>query len=154
MNIGIIVYSRSGHTLSVAQALQKKLSAAGHTSTLEQVEAIEPVSPTATHVELKTRPEIDAYEALVFGAPSWGGTPPPPLRVYLEGLGSLEGKKVACLATGIFPASWGRNQTLGRIQEICESKGATVCGSGSVGWWGLRRKRQIAEVADRLSALF
>jgi len=154
INIGIIVYSRSGHTLSVAQGLQHKLSAAGHTATLTQVEAVEPVSPTATSVELKAWPEIDAYEALVIGAPSWGGTPPPPFRVYLEEIGSLEGKKVACLATGVCPASCGRNQTLPHMQQTCESKGATVLGSGSVCWWSLRRKRQIAKLVDSISTLF
>ena len=32
--------------------------------------------------------------------------------------------------------------------------GAKVCGSGSVGWFSLSRKRQIAEVVDGLSRLF
>lgn len=38
MNIGIIVYSISGHTLSVAAKLGEKLSAAGHAVTLERLE--------------------------------------------------------------------------------------------------------------------
>ena len=142
MNIGIIVYSRMGHTLFVATQLKERLSAAGHTVTLEQVEALGPVSPAATSVQLKTQPAIDAYDALVFGAPVWGGAPAPPMTSYLEQIASLEGKRVVCLATGIFPAGWGRNQTVAQMQEICESKGATACGSGSVGWLSFRRKRQ------------
>jgi flavodoxin len=73
MNIGIIVYSRTGHTLSVAQKLQEKLSAAGHMVTLEQVETAGPVSPSATSAELKIRPAIEEHEALVFGCPVQGG---------------------------------------------------------------------------------
>jgi len=37
MNIGIIVYSQTGNTLSVAKKLEERLSAAGHSVNLEQV---------------------------------------------------------------------------------------------------------------------
>lgn len=154
MNIGIIVYSQTGHTLSVAVRLKDKLSAAGHTVTLEQIETIGPVSPAGTSAELKTRPAIDAYEALVLCTPVWGGRLAPPMISYLEQISSLQGKKVACLATGIFPARWGRDQTIAQLKAACESKGATVCGSGSVGWWSLNRKRQISTVVDALNDLF
>ena len=154
MNIGIIVYSHTGHTLSVAMKLKEKLSAAGHVVTLEQIETAGPVSLSATSAELKTKPAIDTYEALVFGSPVRGGVPAPPMMSYLEQVTSLEGKKVACLVTGFFPPGWGRNQTVAQMIEICESKGATVCGSGSVGWSSLQRKRQISKVVDSLSALF
>jgi len=154
MNIGMIVYSRTGHTLSVAMKLKEKLSIAGHMVTLEQLETAGPVSLSATSAELKTMPAIDAYEALVFGCPVQGGVPAPPMVSYLEQVASLEGKQVACLVTGFFPAGWGRNQTVAQMREICKSKGATVCGAGSVGWFSLRRKRQISKVVDSLSALF
>ena len=154
MNIGIIVYSHTGHTLSVAMKLKAKLSAAGHVVTLEQLETAGPVSLSATSADLKTTPAIDTYEALVFGSPVRGGVPAPPMMSYLEQVTSLEGKKVACLVTGFFPPGWGRNQTVAHMKEICESKGATVCGSGSVGWFSLGRKRQISKVVDSLSALF
>jgi hypothetical protein len=44
----------------------------------------------------------------------------------------------------------GGNQTISQMKEICESKGAIVCGSGSVSWFPLGRKRRIAEVVDDL----
>jgi flavodoxin len=154
MNIGIIVYSRTGHTLSVATKLKEKLSAAGHAVTLERLEAIGPVSLSATSAELKTKPAIGAYEALVFGSPAQGGMPAPPMTSYLEQVASLEGKKVACLATHFFPRGWGGNQTLAQMKAVCESKGATVCGSGSVGWLRLGRKQEIARVVDSLANCF
>ena len=154
MNIGLIVYSRTGHTLSVAARLGEALSAAGHAVKLEHVEAAGPVRPGATNIPLKTMPEIEGYEALVFGTSVQGGTPAPPMATFLDRLPSLQGVKVACLVTGFFPPGWGRNQTIARMTEICESKGATVCGSGSVGWWSLGRKRQIAEAVEALSKSF
>ena len=154
MKIGLVVYSRTGHTLLVANKLQEKLSAAGHTVTLERLETVGPVGMGDTGVELKARPSVDAYDGLVFGSPVHGALPAPPMVSYLEQLASLEGKQVACLVTGFFPPGWGRNQAIARMKEVCESRGATVCGSGSVGWLSLRRGRQIAEVVDRLRALF
>jgi flavodoxin len=38
MNIAIVVYSRTGHTLSVARKLEERLTADGQTVTLEQLE--------------------------------------------------------------------------------------------------------------------
>ena len=92
MKIGMIVYSRTGHTLSVAMKLKEKLSIAGHMVTLEQLETAGPVSLSATSAELETMPAIDAYEALVFGCPVQGGVPAPPMMSFLEQVASLKGK--------------------------------------------------------------
>ena len=154
MNIGIIVYSHTGHTLSVAMKLMEKLSVAGHVVNLEQVEVYGPAKLGATDVRLKTKPEIDTYDALVFGSPVRGGAMPPAMTSYLEQITSLRGKKVVCLVTHFFPPGWGANRTIKQMKEICESKGATVCGSGDVGWPRLGRKRRIANVVDNLSRLF
>ena len=154
LNIGIIVYSKTGHTLSVANRLKEKLSAAGHAVTLERLETVGEASPNDASVELKTMPAIDGYDALVFGSPVWGGAPAAPTVSYLEQIPSLQDKRVAVLVTGAFPAGWGRNQTVAKMTELCESKGATIIGSGSVGWLSFRRKRQITEIVDTLTRLF
>ena len=61
VNIGIIVYSRTGHTLAVATQLKEKLSAAGHEVKLEQVEVVGPDNLGATDVQLKIKPEVEGY---------------------------------------------------------------------------------------------
>ncbi len=154
MNIGIVVYSLSGHTLSVAMSLQEKLAAAGHTVTLERVEIEGPAKVSAERTPLKARPAIDPYDAVVFACPVRGGLPPPPMASYLQQIPSLHNKKVACLVTHFFPRAWGANQTVAAMKGLCESKGATVCESGSVRWFSLGRKRQIAQVVDNLSHCF
>ncbi len=155
MNIGIIIYSVSGHTLSVAAELEKKLSVAGHTVTLERLETEGPPTLRSESAPLKTKPAVASYDGLVFAAPVRGGVPASPMTRYLEQIPSLQGKPVDCLVTGFFPvAGWGRDQTIAQMCEICESRGATVRGSGSVGWFGLGRGRRIAQLVDSLSALF
>lgn len=151
MDIGIIVYSKSGHTFAVATRLKDRLSAMGHTVALERIVAAGPTRPGAASVVLKTAPDVGRYDALVFGCPVNGGLPAPPMRSYLEQLPSLRAKKVACLVTGFFKAAWGRDQTSAAVREICESKGADICGSASVGWFNVRRKRDIAQAVDALA---
>jgi len=154
MNIGLIVYSLGGHTLTVAENLKEKLLADGHEVSLERVETVGPPKPQFENADLKTRPVIDAYDALVFACPVRGGTIPPPMKRYLEQIPSLHGKKVACLVTHFFRREWGANQVLAAMRELCESKGATVLGVDEVRWFSLRRKERIAGVVEALSRLF
>lgn len=154
MNVGIVVYSLSNHTLTVAESLKEKLLADGHSVTLERVETVGPPKPQFENAELKTKPPVDAYDALVFACPVRGGTIPPPMRRYLEQIPSLQDKQVACLVTHFFKREWGTNQVLAALRELCESKGATVRGVGEVRWFSLQREQQIAQVVEDLSRLF
>ena len=155
MNIGMIIYSQTGNTYSVAMKLKEKLSAAGHSVNIERVEVSGEVRPGVTSFQLKTRPEVDTYDALVFGAPVQAFSLSPVMTSYLKQIASLQNKKVACLVTEFLPYPWmGGNQAIRQMRKICESKGATVCGSGIVNWSRARREEQIIEVVDRLSRLF
>ena len=150
MNIGMIVYSDTGNTLSVAKKLRQALAADGHSVTLVHLETAAPLRRSDTTTTLKTIPSVDDYDALVFACPVRGGVPIPPMRVYLEQAPSLAGKQVACLVTGFFPATWGRNQTLAKMQELIKVKGGTVCGTGSVRWSSLKRNAHIAYAVESL----
>ena len=154
MNIGVVVYSQTGHTLSVARALHEKLVADGRSAHLEQVETIGKANPSATGGALKAAPPVDEYDALVIGSPVWGGKPAWPTATYLNQIAGLQGKRVAIMATGALPAAIGRNQTIAELAEVCQSKGAEVVGSGSVCWFSPRRGKQIAQVVESLSSLF
>ena len=154
MKIGIMLYSRTGNTRQVASRLQEKLAASGHEVTLEELETRHSTPPSAEIVELKSYPSIDGYDALIFAAPVWGGQPAGPMTGFLQQLTSLQGKKIAGLTTGFFPAKWGSNQALEKMAGICRSKGADVAGSGSVTWFSLSRGRQISETVEHLSQLF
>ena len=154
MNIGIIVYSLTAHTLTVATRLKEKLMADGHCVTLERLETVGPPKPQFENAVLKTKPALDAYDAVVFACPVRGGTVPSPMKRYLEQIPSLRDKPVACVVTHFFRREWGANQVLAAMREMCEAKGATVCGVGDVRWFSLQRKGQIAQAVEKLSGLF
>ncbi len=153
MNIGIIVYSLSGHTLAVATTLKEALLAAGHTVSLEKVEIVGVATRATEDAALKTQPNVNPYDALVFGCPVRGGTVPSPMRRYLEQIPSLSDKKVACLLTHFFRREWGANQVFAQMKAIIEPKGATIIGTVEVKWFSLKRKQQIAQAVAELSRL-
>ena len=94
MRISIVVYSHTGHTLSVARELERRLAADGHTVDLEMLETIRPLRMGDTTAELSSFPTVDDYDLVLFACPVRGGTPAPPMRVYLERMASLEDKGV------------------------------------------------------------
>lgn len=149
MQVGVIVYSHTGHTWAVADRLSERLRSMGHECALERIESENPVYPGAKGIRSGTPLLGSEYDLVVFSCPVRGGLPAPPMETYLSHVGSLAGTRVACLVTGFFPvASWGRDQALARLRDVCESKGATVCGSSSVGWFSLRRRKRIAQAVD------
>lgn len=154
MNIGIIVYSQTGNTYSVAKKLEEKLAAAGHTVTLERIEVVGDVAPGQS-VQFKTLPDATKYDALVFGSPVQAFSLCQAMVGYLKQVAPLQGKQVALLVTQAFPYPWlGGNRAVRQMTRLCNAKGATVCGSGIVNWMKKRREQQIVEVVDQLSSLF
>jgi flavodoxin len=155
MKIGIIVYSRTGNTLSVALKLKEKLSKAGHAAEIERVTTDGEIRPGAKNLPLKTLPEVSTYQALVFAAPVLAFSLSPVMKSYLPQITSLKGKKVALLVTQYFPFKWmGGNQAVGIMTKICRLKGADVSASGIINWSKKNRNQQITEVVDLISGLF
>jgi len=155
MNIGIIVYSQTGNTLSVAKKLEERLSAAGHSVNLEQVTVVGGRKPGDRDFQLEALPDVGRYDTIVFGAAVEAFSLSPVMTRYLKQVGSLQGKKVACLVTQFFPYPWmGGNRAIRQMRKLCEAKGATVLGSGVVNWAKSRREKTTTRAIDRLSGLF
>lgn len=154
MKIGIIVYSQTGNTLSVAEELKAKLLAGGNLVSLEQVSAINKDATKIEQVQLANKPDVSTYDMLVFAAPVQGFSLSPVMNAYLSGITSLKGKKVGCFVTHFFPYAWmGGNRTVGQMKKICESKGANIYETGVVNWSSSHRKNVIADTVEKLSKI-
>ena len=158
MKIGIIVHSQTGNTYSVAEKLKEKLLEAGHSVNIER---IKPVGGEKTNekdvsrIRIEKLPDVNSYDALVFGAPVQGASVSPVLAAYLTQVASLQNKKVACLVTEFFPYPWmGGTRAINQMKKVCESKGASVCGTGIVNWSSIGREKKITDVVEQLSSLF
>lgn len=153
MNIGIIVHSQTGHTLSVAYKLKEKFIAAGHTVSIEKVTASNDSEANAASIILTDIPKTDGFDMLVFGAPVRGMKLSPVMQAYLLRLPSLKGKHVSAFITQFFPKPvMGGNQALKGLSEICRSKGAEITKSGIINWINpITRKKSIAETVDNIA---
>jgi len=152
MKIGIIVYSQTGNTLSVAEKLKEKLAAAGHSAEIEQVTVAGGRKSGDRAFHLEVQPDVGQYDALVFGSAVEAFSLSPVMRSYLTGGDSLQGKQVACLVTQFFPYPWiGGNRAIRQMRKLCKSKGATIRGTAVVNWVGFRRAKTTALAIDRLT---
>ncbi len=155
MNIGIIVYSQTGNTLSVAEKLKEKLAAAGHTVSLEKVTVAGGRKPGDKSFQLETLPDPGPYDAVVFASHVEAFSLCEVTARYLKHIESLEGKKVACLVSEFLPYPWmGGSRAIRQMRKLCQSKGAIVVGSGVVNWAKSRREKTTTKAVDRLSKLF
>ncbi len=154
MKIGVIVHSQTEHTYSVAQKLKDKLISAEHDVDLKRVITTRDVTPGSKDIQFKSKPDIDIYDGLIFGAPVHAFSLSPAMKAYLEQITSLENKMIACFVTKGAPFKWtGGTRAIGQMQNICKSKGGTVYGTEII-VWNKNRDKSIDDLVDRLSSLF
>ncbi len=149
MNIGIIVYSKTGNTLLVAKRIESALNKAGHQVKLEKVEAID--GKEDEKAELKTAPFITPYDVVIFGAPVKAFALDPVMKVYLAQIVDLQSKNIYCFVTQHFKKPWlGGNQAAKKIKSICKNKGGEAKISGVVNWSSANRETQINTIVNNL----
>lgn len=155
MKIGIIVHSQTGNTHSVALKLEKKLKNAGNDVELKRVSMVGgDKSENKGKIQLENPPEVDEYDALIFGSPVHAFNLAPAMRLYLEQLPSIQGKKVALFVTKGLRFEWtGGTRAIGQMKKSCESKGGEIVGTGIV-VWNKQRDKKIAEVVETFALLF
>lgn len=154
MNIGIIVFSKTGNTLSVAEKLQGALIEMGHKAALEKVTASKDVEMDPKRVTLTSAPSTQGYDMLVFAAPVYGARLPAVMQVYLQRLPTLEGKLVAGFVTQAFPfPSLGGKQAINGMEKLVQAKGGKLGVTGVVNWmFAGKRKALIAETIEKIKA--
>jgi len=152
MKIGLILYSRSGNTLSVAEKLKEALTAKSHDVELNRIRAANEDPNTNTKIVLTHSPDAQPYDAVILGAPVQAFSLSPIMKAYLEQLSPLNGKKVALLVTQHFPKAWmGGSHSLKQMSRAVQQKGGNVSHTGLVNWTSKNREAQIADVVERLS---
>lgn len=151
MNIGIIVYSRTGNTLSVGEKIKEALIAKEHSVCLEKISAENETSQAKGPIRLTSIPYPSPYDALILGGPVAGAQLSPFMKEYLSRLPAIRGKKVACFVTQHFPLKWmGSTRAVKQITRAVEQKGAPVIASGIVQWSSKERDEQISQVVNNL----
>ena len=154
MNIGIIIHSCTGNTLSVAEKLKSALAAKGHAVKLERVTAVHEDPGTKERIMLASAPDIIPYDAVIIGAPVRAFSLSPVMKAYLAQIPEIQGTKVACFVTEHFPKPWmGGNQAIKQMMHAIGNKGGSVTATGVVNWSGKAREEQIQAVVSTLSGI-
>jgi flavodoxin len=154
MKIGIIVYSHTGNTLSVAEEISKACAQRGHTCSIERVTAENAEPGSKGPVRLSAAPDLTEYDAVIFGAPVYAFSLCPVMKLYLQQLPSLNGKKACCYVTQQLPKAWlGGNRAIRQMQALCKEKGAKAGCTGIVNWSGKFKDKQITDVAEAMSGI-
>ncbi|MDD2970391.1 MAG: flavodoxin domain-containing protein [Lachnospiraceae bacterium] len=150
MEIGIIVYSQTGNTMSVAQKLQQSLSGNGHHASIQRVEVISEKEP----LKLKTVPDVSSFDVIVFASPVQAFSLAPSMKQYLTQISELNDKKVFCFVTQHLKKAWmGGNHALSQMQTACKMKSGLVSWSGGVNWSSDKREQQINEIVDTITRM-
>lgn len=154
MKICIVVHSQTGNTCEVAQKLHEKLSGSGNEIEIRRVRMVGGDKPQGKDIKIENPPEVSAYDALIFGAPVHAFSLAPAMKVYMEQIESLQGKKVACFVTKALRFNWtGGTRAVGQMKRICQDKGALISGTGII-IWNKQRDKKIAELVEEFSKLF
>jgi flavodoxin len=108
MTIGIVYYSRTGNTRTVAQMLAEKLKQSKAAVDLIEIEAMKrPGFFTAGRAAMKqielpiknTNVDLGKYSTLVVGSPTWGGCCSPFIKTFFSSAKNTQGKRTAMFIT-------------------------------------------------------
>ena len=154
MKIGIVVYSQTEHTYSVAEKLQEKLQEEGKEVEIERVVPSGEVHPGSKDIKFETLPDVEKYDALIFGSPVHAFSLAPAMKAYLEQIPSLQNKSIALFVTKGAPFNWtGGNQAINKMKKICQSNGGTIVGTDIV-VWNKSRDKKIGDLIRKFSVIF
>jgi len=153
MKIGIIVYSKTGHTKSVADILEQQLKEKGHDVTLDFLEISENGKGSG-NPEIKKAPDVTPYDFLIFGAPVQGFKLCTAMSTYLQLLGDMSGKKFACIVTQALPFKWlGGESASKKMKEIVTGKGGEFIGHSIINWNKADREDRIDDTIKHILRL-
>lgn len=151
MKVGIIVYSQTGNTYSVAEELEKRIGSSGHTVKLERITVEGEPTPRDKVVDYKNKPDVSPYDIIVFGAPVQAFSLCVVMKRYLKDIGDLKGKKVHLFTTKAISNKWtGGNGALKKMRKLTEEKGATVGITGMIFWKDKYRQKMTNEVVENI----
>ena len=149
MKIGIIVYSYTNNTLTIANQLKAALLGKGYDVEIESINAMNE-EPNNTHIVLTQSPDITQYDKVIFASCVRGFDCAPILKEYLKNLNSLNGLKCAGFVSQYFPwDALGGNQAIKRMQSLVESKNGQFYSLRSVHVKSRQKVNQINDLCNK-----
>jgi len=150
MKIGIIVYSKTGNTLQVAERISASLNKEGLQAEVHRFSAETENAQSKKPVRLTVQPDPGGYDAVIFGAPVQAFSLDPAMSMYLNQIGALKNTPTLCFVTQHFKKAWmGGNHAMKQLLAQLKEKGITATAMGVVNWSSDQREAQIDLIATQ-----
>lgn len=151
MKIGIIVYSKTGNTLSVAKLIKERIMLDRHMVAIETIEVSG--NPDKGEFKIEKSPKIETYDYIILGSPVQAFSLNPVMIEYLNKIGSFNSKKVICYVTQYFPYPWmGGNRSISQMVKQCEDKNAVIVKTGIINWSSRKRTQAINNLVEEIGS--
>ena len=150
MKVGIIVYSKTGNTMQVAERIRAALVEAGLQAEVQRFSAETENAQSNTPVRLTAQPDPIGYDAVIFGAPVQAFSLDPAMAMYLKQIGALKNVPTLCFVTQHFKKAWlGGNRAMKQLLMQLQEKGVAATAMGVVNWSSDQREAQIEMIATQ-----
>ena len=155
MKIGIIVYSQTGNTYSVATKIREALIKKGHSVDIDKIEAIRETKQNVNNIKITKMPDVEKYDGLIFASFVEAFSLCPVMDTYLKQLKSLNNKKVAIYVTQFFPYPWmGGKHAIKQMKKNLLLKGNPISETGIVNWKNKNREQIIQKLVEQFTIYF
>ena len=152
MRIGIIVYSQTGNTLSVAEKLQQGLTQRGETAEILRIVVEGGDFQSKTPLKLVEAPDPRGFDAVVFASPVQAFSLAQAMVQYFRQMPAPDAEKVLFFTTQQLKKPWlGANHAIRQARGLLLAKGTLLAQSGSVQWSSEKREEQIEVLVNQFS---
>jgi flavodoxin len=147
MKIGIIVFSKTNNTFSIAERLRADLAEKGLDAEIQRIVPENDDPGVKPPIVFSNQPDVSPYDVIVFASPVWAFSLAGVMKEYLEQVSSLQGKKVFSYVTKQLASKFtGGTKANRQIKSAVELKGGTVEKSFIVSWKNKKREAEITSL--------
>lgn len=153
--IGLVVYSHTGNTLSVAERLQQELAQRGHRCDLLRLQIDGDDKPGRKSYQFTSLPDLGVYDSLVFASPVHGFSLATPMESYFRQVVTLQGKLVSLFVTHHFPLAWlGGTRALSQMRTHIAARGGIIGETGIINWSNRKREQEISQLLELIGGQY
>ncbi|MDP2843089.1 NAD(P)H-dependent oxidoreductase [uncultured Acetobacterium sp.] len=155
MKIGIIVFSKTNNTFSVAERLRGALAEKGLDVEIERIIPENDDPGVKPPIVFTNKPDVAPYDMVIFASPVWAFSLAGVMKEYLEQVSSLQGKKVFSFVTKQLASKFtGGIKANRQIKSAVAAKNGIVEKSFIVSWKNKNREAEISSlIAEILKAV-
>jgi flavodoxin len=134
MNIGIVVYSKTGNTFEVAQKLDQMIESIGNESTIERIISTNDEENDLKKIEINGVSNLLKYDLVVFASPVHAFSLPPIMKKAMESIDQIKVPAI-CFVTMALPFKWmGGTRTINGMKLYVNSLGGEILDSDIIRW--------------------